>query len=283
MRHVQVKLFCFLRPKFARWLWAVAVLLLAFATGCSEKKTGEISGASGEPSGELVVFAAASLTDAFTELADEFEDANPKVKVITSFAGSQSLRTQIQNGAQPQVFASANEEHMAALIEQGIIAESSTFAHNELVIAVPASNPAKIHSLQDLPKAGRLVLAAKSVPAGAYAQAMLTSAGSAYGADFADAVEKNVVSRENHVRQTLQKVVLGEADAAIVYATDATAAGDKVAAIEIPTEHNVVAAYPIGIVSSAPRSSLGRLFQDFVLSEAGRSKLRSHGFRPAPR
>lgn len=235
----------------------------------------------GEDGNEVVVFAAASLTEAFKQIAEDFKQANPGVDVKMNFAGSQSLRTQIENGAQPQVFASANAKHMNTLVGKKLVDEPVTFVHNELVIAVPAANPAGIQSLRDLPKAKRLVLAGKNVPAGAYAEKMLANASKAYGADFAERVHEQVVSRENHVRQTLQKVVLGEADAAVVYATDAASAGDKVKSIAIPAELNVIASYPIATVKGSPNAKLGKKFLEFVLSDAGKARLKAHGFRPA--
>lgn len=274
----------------------LACVLLAaasLAAGCSKKKeqsgdtppaaTSSGQAAKAEPSGELVVFAAASLTDAFNAIARDFEKAHPGVDVKLNFAGSQSLRTQIENGAQPQVFASANAKHMDALVEQKLVGEPVTFVHNKLVIVVPAGNPAKIGSLKDLPGAPHIVLAGENVPAGAYAAKMLANASATkeYGADFADQVKKHVVSREPHVRETLQKVVLGEADAAVVYATDAVSAGDKVKTIDIPPELNVLASYPIATVSGAPHQELGKMFVAFVLSDAGKTRLKEQGFQPA--
>jgi molybdate transport system substrate-binding protein len=170
---------------------------------------------------------------------------------------------------------------MEALAEAHLVQEPTTFAHNELVVVVPATNPAGIDSLENLPRANRLVLAGRSVPAGAYAERMLANATSALGSDFRKRVQKKVVSRETHVRQTMQKVILGEADAALVYATDAASAGTKVKTITIPSELNVKADYPIAALADAPRTQLGELFVEFVRSDAGRRALRSHGFRPA--
>lgn len=237
-----------------------------------------VCGCKGKNENEVLVFAAASLTDAFKALAKDFKKEHPKLDVKLNFAGSQSLRTQIENGASPQVFASANPKHMNALRKQKLVDEPAIFVHNELVIVVPMANPAGITSLGELPKAKRIVLAGKNVPAGSYADKMLARAGSEYGADFTVRVHKQVVSRENHVRQTLQKVVLGEADAAIVYATDAASAKDKVKIIAIPKQHNVVASYPIATLKG---SKAGKVFVDYVLSEAGRAKLKEFGFRPA--
>lgn len=256
----------------------IASLALAavVAAGCSSSSD---AGDNSEPKGTLKVFAAASLTEAFTDLAAEFEAAHPDIKVKVTFAGSQSLRTQIEHGAEPQVFASANSKHLQALVERGLVQESVVFAQNSMVVAVPESNPAGIESLGDLPKASALVLAAENVPAGAYALRVFGNARAIYGDDFPDRVDDAVVSREMHVRQTLQKVVLGEADAAVVYATDAAAA-DGIKSIAIPPEYNVVASYPMALVKGVSRAHLGRLFTDFVASEAGQAVLAGHGFTP---
>lgn len=263
--------------------------LLLVASACNSEETkaqanGKVSSGSSsigdEPRGTLVVFAAASLTDVFGAIEADFEAAHPEVDVKVNFAGSQSLRTQIQNGARGQVFASANEGHMQALLGQGLVEAPVDFASNELVIVVPVGNPAGIESLADLPRAKRLVLAGDNVPAGLYANEVLASAASEYGADFIKSVESSIVSRETHVRQTLQKVVLGEADAALVYKTDAASAGDKVMTINIPAKHNVLATYPIAVLSDAKRAHLGHLFVAYLASKAGRARLTEFGFQP---
>lgn len=253
----------------------VVVLALSALIGCrsQEQQT------RGSDSHELVVFAAASLTDAFTAVEKDFEGAHPKIDVKLSFAGSQSLRTQIENGAAANLFASANAQHMDALEAAHLVETPIIFVQNELVIVVPEDNPAGIRSLADLPKAKRLVLADKHVPAGAYATKMLESANAEYGADFATRVDARVVSRETHVRQTLQKVVLGEADAAIVYATDAKSAGDAVVTIAIPAKHNVVASYPIAPIADTKRRRLGQRFIEHLRSDEGIARLREFGFR----
>lgn len=230
---------------------------------------------------EVVVFAAASLTDVFGALADDFRRAHDDVPVKLSFAGSQSLRTQIENGATPHVFASANEDHMQALVDADLVETPQVFAHNELVIVVPPDNPAGIRALADLARAERIVLAAEAVPAGAYAERVLAQAARDLGADFPQRIHAHVVSRESHVRQTLQKVVLGEADAAVVYATDAHAAGDEVKTIPIPAEHNVRAAYPVAIVRGAASPKLAQAFVAHVRSSQGAARLKAAGFLPA--
>ncbi len=229
---------------------------------------------------ELVVFAAASLTDAMTAIEKDFEAQHERLEVTVSFAGSHSLRTQIENGAKPHVFASANAKHLERLRASDLVSEPMFFVENELVIVVPHDNPAGIHSLRDLVKAERLVLAGADVPAGAYAEQLLANADATLGGDFHKGVMAKVVSRENHVRQTLQKVVLGEADAALVYATDARSAGDKVVTITIPREQNIVAAYPIATVDGAPHPRLGTKFVDFVRSDAAGLRFKEFGFRP---
>lgn len=259
------------------------VAAAALASGCSRASRAEEGATSGPPSGRIVVFAAASLTDAFEEAADDFAARNPAVEVKLNFAGSQSLRAQIEQGAQPQVFASADREHLDALRDKGLVAEPVVFAENEMVIAVPANNPAGITSLADLPNAERLVVAGPNVPAGAYAELILERANASLGADFAERVTRRVVSREMHVRQTLQKVVLGEADAALVYATDAAAAGDKVRAIAIAPELNVKAAYPIATVKGSSNQHAANAFVDYLGSEAGRAVLARHGFHSPSR
>lgn len=227
----------------------------------------------------VTVFAAASLTDAFEAIARDFKKAHPEADLKLSFAGSQSLRTQIEHGARAHVFASANERHMRALADRGLVAPPKVFAKNAMVVVVPKSNPAGIERFEDLPKARRLVLAGPSVPAGAYAERVLRRASQKLDPSFHDRVMKRVVSREMHVRQTLQKVVLGEADAAVVYATDAAAIGDGIKTIAIPEQINVQAAYPIALVGNG--SELGRKFIEFVRSPAGRKHLEAHGFVPA--
>lgn len=238
------------------------ILVAALMLGC---RAGEDSDR------EVVVFAAASLAEAFTQIAKDFENAHPGLDVKLSFAGSQSLRAQIQHGARPDVFASANVLHAEMLQRRGLIDTPVIFAHNAMVIVVPASNPAGIEKLAELPDARRLVLAQQAVPAGAYADAVLAK----MGPDFVAKVHARVVSREPNVRQVLQKVVLGEADAAIVYATDAAVATDRVEIIPIPREHNVVAAYSIAVVTGSAR---GELLVDHVQSRAGQDTLARFGF-----
>ncbi len=238
------------------------------------------------PADEMTVFAAVSLTEVFQEIAREFQRAHPGVRVAFQFASSSALRTQLAQGAKADVFASADEANMRGAQQDGtIVGEPRVFARNELVLVVPADNPAGIGQLRDLARPGvRLVLAAKDVPIGSYARQILEKASRdpGYGGDFLDRVLRNVVSEEANVRTALAKVVLGEADATFVYRTDVTASvRGKVRVIEIPAEYNVTVEYYIAVVKGAPNSAAAQAFVDFVLSPSGQQILARWGFRPA--
>jgi molybdate transport system substrate-binding protein len=228
---------------------------------------------------ELDVYAAASLREAFSELGKQFEARHPGTKVVFNFAGSQELRTQIENGAPADVFASADQKHMQALFLAGLATEPRIFAKNDPILVVPKGNPARIDGLRDLPRANRIVVGVPEGPIGAYTVRILEAASDRYGSDFRKKVEAKVVSRELNVRQVLAKVGLGEADAAIVYRTDAATAKDKVEAIAIPPEVNAVADYPIAALTKAKQPALAKEFVGLILSAAGREVLARHGFR----
>ncbi len=220
---------------------------------------------------ELTVYAASSLREIFTDLGHELEARTPGLTVRLNFAGSQELRTQIDHGAPADVFASADARHMA-----GLEVTPRGFARNEPVVVVPRDNPAGIKSFADLPKARRLVIGAAEVPIGAYTLQILDRAGRA----FRDRVLARVVSRELNVRQVLAKVVLGEADAAVVYRTDARAAGDKVEVIAIPGELNVVASYLVAALPGAGEPKLAQAFIELLLAPDGQRRLAAAGFAP---
>ncbi len=233
----------------------------------------------------LTVFAAASLTGSFTEIGNAFEAANPGVTVTLNFAGSQALRTQIEQGASADIFASADHKNMDTMVGENLIAEGKyqDFATNQLVVILPPNNPAAIQSLQDLAKPGlKLDLADASVPAGNYARQVLANLGKdpAYGSDFSDKVLANVVSNEADVKQVVSKVDLGEADAGIVYVTDAQAAPD-LQTVAIPASFNVIAKYPIAIIAKSPNADLAAGFVAYVLSADGQAILKKYGFNPA--
>ena len=228
-------------------------------------------------SGTLSVYAASSLTDAFGELETTFEAAHPDVEVSVTYAGSQILRLQIEQGAPADVFASANPEHMQALVDSGLVVESRVFAQNELVVIVPLDNPAGIESLEDLPEASRLVIGTANVPVGRYTRDVLRLAAPSLGEGFEAIVLSRVVSEESNVRLARAKVELGEADAAIVYRSDA-GSSDRVRIVEIPSEFNVIADYPIGVLRRTTVPSTAAEWVDLLMSPEGRAVLARHGF-----
>ncbi|MGE0159519.1 MAG: molybdate ABC transporter substrate-binding protein [Gemmatimonadales bacterium] len=228
-------------------------------------------------SGVLNVYAASSLTDAFGELETVFERAHPGVDVAITFAGSQVLRLQIEQGAPADVFASANVEHMDALLDADLVEESRVFAHNDLVVIVPPDNPAGITELGDLGHAQRLVLGTANVPVGQYAREILRRAAPTYEEGFEAIVMSRVVSEESNVRLARAKVELGEADASIVYRTDA-GSSDRVRIVEIPRALNVIADYPIAVVRGTRAREAADAFVALVGSPEGRAVLERHGF-----
>lgn len=235
-------------------------------------------------SGDLTVFAAASLTDAFTEMQVLLEEANPDLTISYNFAGSQQLVTQLAEGADASVFASANNTQMTAAQAAGRIpGEPVIFVRNRLAIIVPADNPAGIETPAGLANEGvKLVIANPDVPVGQYTLEALDnlSADAEYGADFRQRVEANVVSHEDNVRQVVTKVQLGEADAGLVYVSDVTQdVVDEVTLIEIPEEFNVIAQYPVAAVEGGG-AELAQAFIDYLLSEAGQAVLEQYGFTP---
>jgi molybdate transport system substrate-binding protein len=236
---------------------------------------------------EVIVFAAASLTDAFLELADTFEAEHPDTEVVLNFGSSSQLAAQLSEGALANVYASANEKQMQVVIDAGrITSPVQLFASNRLVIIIPADNPANITDLSGLSQPGlRLVTAVPGVPIRQYTDDMLgtLSADPNYGPDYQQAVYDNVVSEEDTVRLVAAKVALGEANAAVVYMTDVTPdITSDVRQIAIPNDYNVLAAYPIGLIDDAPGPELGQTFIDFVLEEQGQAILEKWGFGPAP-
>jgi molybdate transport system substrate-binding protein len=228
---------------------------------------------------ELVVFAATSLREVFTELGADFMKEHPGVRVSLSFAGSQDLRLQLEQGASADLFASADVRHAKALEDEGLALQGRVFARNQLALVVPRGNPAGLHALRDLPRAKRIVLGALQVPVGAYTAQMLAAADAAYGGQFATMVEGHVVSREANVRQVLAKVALGEADAAVVYRTDAAeAAPGSIEQLEIPAALNRTTEYPVEPLRAARNPQLARAFVELLLSPAGQARLARRGF-----
>jgi molybdate transport system substrate-binding protein len=230
----------------------------------------------------LRVFAAASLTESFLEIGGIFEAAHPGGKVEFNFAGSQVLRTQIEQGAAADVFASADRVDAAALETNGLLNAPQIFARNFLVVVIPADG-ARVRNLFDLAKPGvKIVVASRSAPVGRYTDETLgeMAACASFGSEYRRRVEDNVVSRETNVRAVLAKVSLGEADAGFVYRTDVAPGAKKLRVLAIPDSLNVVAEYPIAVVAGASSPDLGRAFIQIVLSSEGQGALRRHGFIP---
>jgi molybdate transport system substrate-binding protein len=230
----------------------------------------------------VTVFAAASLREAFEAAAPAFTKQTG-IKVTYSFGGSDTLVTQLKQGAPADVFASANEAQMKVASDAGLLAEAPrTFVRNRLVVIVPKDNPAKITAVGDLAKSGvKVVLATATVPVGNYARTAFRklNGGQGYPADFAGAVERNVVSDELDVKAVATKIALGEGDAGVVYATDVTPSiAPKVTAIQFPPGAAPEAIYPIAPLKAAPNAAGARAFVAFILSPAGQAFLRARGF-----
>ncbi len=264
----------------------VVFSLLAASLGCAPS-----AGIGDRPrtgsDGTLIVFAASSLTSAFDELATSFEATHPGVHVLANYAGSSTIATQLTEGAQADVFASANERQMDAVQAAGRVSgEPRIFAANHLVIVTPAAGAQTVQSLADLARPGlRLVLALPGVPARDYAEIVLSNAAESpgYGSDFRQRVLSNLVSEEQNVRQVTAKVALGEVDAAIVYASDLVGQSPAtLRAVEIPAALNVTALYPIAVITDSKHSALAGEFVDFVLSPEGRAILAQWGLLAPP-
>lgn len=245
---------------------ALACVLLLVGCGSIQQSRGA--------SDEILVFAAASLTEAFEEIGQEFEQRHPHLDVLFSFGSSSSLRAQLLEGVAPDVYASADLRQMEIVRRAGLVHEPEVFASNRICLITPAGNPARIDSASDLARPGvRLVLAAPEVPAGNYARMLLKRAG------LLEDIERNVVSYEDDVKGVVGKVRLGEADAGVVYVTDVTQdLRDEVRAIPLPPT-TPLATYPIATLKEAPHPRDARRFVSFVLSETGQTILREHGFR----
>jgi molybdate transport system substrate-binding protein len=260
----------------------ISILLSACASATGDRAEPARDASAQSKEGTLVVFAAASLTEAFKEIGVAFEAENAGVTVKFNFAGSQTLRTQIEEGAPADIFASANDVQMNLLAADGMLAPDAPriFLTNQLVVILPSDNPAAVGQLPDLAKPGvKLVLAAADVPAGLYARQALDKMNASFGADFKDRVLARIVSNEDNVQQVVTKIQLGEADAGIVYTSDVIAA-PGLKTLEIPDQFNVVARYPIAALKHATNPGLAGRFADYVLSVEAQAVLQKWGFRP---
>jgi molybdate transport system substrate-binding protein len=247
--------------------WLVAV-------GCTGSRAGN---AAGTPR-EVTVFAAASLREVFEAIDRKLETSHPGVRVHLNLAGSQELRLQIAQGARPDLFASADARNMQALVEARLVAPPRTFAYNEPVVVVGADTTPRPRVFSDLPDVGRLVIGTPEVPIGHYTLQILERANRRFGSHFREQVLAKVVSHELNVRQVLAKVTLGEADAGLVYRTDARAAGDKVAIVSIPPDVNLTTSYLIAPVNDGPAPELAQAWLALLLGPEGSERIRAAGF-----
>lgn len=246
------------------------------ALGVPGEKSGEAGGGS-----TLTILAASSLTDAFGELSDVFEEENPGVEVRANFAGSSVLLNQISQGAPADVFASADRAKMETATRKGLVAgDPKVFARNREVVIVSNRNSAGIEGFKDLSKTGvKLVLAQDGVPAAEYAKEILGKAEERYGDRFGEKVLSNLVSREPDVRMAVNRVALGEADATFGYSSDVTPnIKDRVKVFEVPEGLNVVATYPIASLKDSENPELARKWIELVLSDKGQRVLKKWGF-----
>lgn len=260
------------------------ILLACFLSGCISKFGFNESTAEAEKQ-TITVLAAASLTESFTEIGKQFEQENPDIQVIFNFAGSQTLFQQLEQGIPADVFASASQKYMEDAISSGFIdvTASKTFAKNALIVIIPQSNPSNIKELADLSRPGlKIVIAAEQVPVGKYTLEFLDKtiqSSTSFSPDFKAGFLANVVSYENTVKSVLNKVLLAETDAGVVYFTDVTPdVRSSLEIIEIPEALNVVGSYPIAVLKSSQNSLSARAFVDFVLSEKGQTILGDFGF-----
>jgi molybdate transport system substrate-binding protein len=219
--------------------------------------------------GTINVFAAASLTEAFTTLGKQFEAAHPGVKVVFNFAASSDLATQITQAAPADVFASASAKNMAQVTSAGYASDPTTFANNTMEIATPPTNPASVSTVADLGKAStKIAVCQPLVPCGSTAAKVFTNAN----------VTVKPVTLEPDVKSVLAKVELGEVDAGVVYVTDVRAAGAKVLGVVIPADVNASTSYPIAALTKSTNPTTARAFVAYVLSDAGASVLTADGF-----
>ncbi|MEV6969875.1 molybdate ABC transporter substrate-binding protein [Hamadaea sp. NPDC051192] len=249
---------------------AAALALTACSGGSGAAGTSATSGAPGV-TGDVTVFAAASLTESFTRIGKDFEAAYPGTKVTFNFAGSSALATQITQGAPADLFAAASPATMKTVTDGGMAdGEPVTFVRNQLVIAVAKGNPKGITGLAGLAQPGlKVALCAEQVPCGAAAKKALEAA----------SVKITPVTLEQDVKAALQKVKLGEVDAALVYRTDAQSATADVAAVEFPESAKAVNDYPIVVLKNAPNKTAAQKLLEWIRSDKGMAVLTQAGFQ----
>ena len=255
-----------------RHLTLVAALAALALTACggTASSAGTSSAVSSDTaSGSITVFAASSLKEAFTQIGKGYEAAHPGAKVTFNFGASSTLATQITQKAPADVFASASQKTMDTVTAAGAASGDQVFAVNTMEIATPPTPTTPVTSLADLAKPGvKVVICQKDVPCGAAAATLFTQ----------NNLTVTPVSEEVDVKAVLSKVVLGEADAGIVYVTDVLAAGSKVAGVPIASDQNVTTKYPIAPITGSADAATAQAFVDYVLSPAGQQVLTAAGF-----
>ena len=265
--------------RYSPCLLIAPLFVLAAFPGC-------FSQSSIDPTSHLTVFAASSSSEAFQVIGAEFELLHPGVQIDFSFAGSSTLRAQLEFGAVADLFVSANERQMELAYQADLLlASPRLIAFNNLVVVVPAGSK-QVTTLKDLTAPGiRIVIALPEVPVGAYARLALVRMNGAPGfdRDFSQKVLTNVVSQEGNVRHVIAKVLLGEADAAIAYRSDlAGSSSDRIDAITVPPRFNVEARYLGAVTQNAPNLDLAEDFLDFILSATSQKILQDYGFVRVP-
>ena len=255
-------------------LGAVALCAVFLLGACSSDDENGSNGSSEDEESEVIVFAAASLTGAFEQMAEDLEAAEPGLQVLLSFDSSSSLAAQIVAGSPADVFASADLAQIEVVRDEDLVASDEAFATNRLQVITPADNPAGIERPEDLADPDvTVILAAEEVPVGNYARQFFDELG------ILDEVEENVVSNEQDVKDVLTKIRLGEADAGVVYVTDVTPeVAEEVQAIDTPELESTRATYGIAVIDEAQNAEEGQLFYDYVLSDNGAGVLGEFGF-----
>lgn len=263
-----------MNKNLTKLLLALLAVSALFVTACGDDTEDSTSDADENAlTGTATVSAAASLTEAFTQIGEDFSAANPDATVEFTFDSSSTLSQQIIDGAPVDVYASADEANMTKLTDADLIAGSpEVFATNELVIVTKPGNPEGITGLADLADAGVISLCGEEVPCGKFAKEALDNAGVT--------IPETSVTRGQNVKATLTAVTESDAVAGIVYVTDAQAAGDAVDTVTIPADQNVVAVYPIGVLGESTNTELAEAFMAYVLSPQGQSVLAEFGFQP---
>lgn len=268
-----------MRRRSRFWIVPVVVPVLALvAAGCGDGDPDSTTSTATAPTstltGSITVSDAASLTEAFDQIGSEFMQANPDVGLAFNPGSSTTLATQIEGGAPADVFASSDEANMERLVTGGLVdGEPVMFARNRLVIVTEPGNPKRVKSLGDLADLDVVALCGETVPCGRYAAEVLRNAGVT--------IPETGVTRGQDVKATLGAVTTGEADAAIVYVTDARAAGEAVESVTIPNPRNVIARYQIAVMKQSRNQEAAEAFVDYVLSDQGQLRLRWHGFQSA--